>query len=180
MKGLTNNLIGGEKNNNIPHPFHLPFIMSLSCFSSAWPMETIIVHQALYCLQTTKDVWCRMHALIGESNQWRDLSPLQMPVLKLGLPKPFSCDSLCLLLSEREKDGSACLSVPACYSWSRDNLLFLYSPLHPNPPRSGAKKSRSAHFFPCPPLISDRSCLIMFPCLSLWFVSCLNVNEAIK
>lgn len=79
-------------------------------------METIIVHQALYCLQTTKEVWCRMHALIGESNQWWNLSPLQMPVLKLGLLKPFSCISPSLFLSEREKDGSACLNVPACYS----------------------------------------------------------------
>lgn len=52
-------------------------------------METIIVHQALYCLQTTKEVWCRMHTLIGESNQWWNLSLLQMPVFETGITEAF-------------------------------------------------------------------------------------------
>lgn len=74
-------------------------------------METITVHQALYCLQTTKEGGCRMHTLIGESNQWWNLSPLQMPVLKLGLLKPFSCAALSLLLSESKREREMDLPV---------------------------------------------------------------------
>lgn len=82
-------------------------------------METITVHQALHCLQTTKEGWCRMHTLIGESNQWWNLSPLQMLVLKLGLLKPFSC----VAPSVRARERWICLFKCTC-------LLELLSLIH--------------------------------------------------
>lgn len=103
MKGLTNNLIGGEKqqySSPFPSPFHhVPELFFLR-----------LTYGNNYCasgLVLPPDYQGRLvwdaHTLIGESNQWWNLSPLQMPVLKLGLPEPFSCIGPSLFLSDREK-----------------------------------------------------------------------------
>lgn len=125
-EGFDKQFNWGRKYSNIPRPFHLPFITSPSCFSTAWPMETIIVHRI--GAASTEEVWCGMHTLIGESNQWWNLSTPDASV-ETGIIEAFQQPPTPpLLVSEGGKDGSAWLNGPTCYGWGRDNLLFLYKP----------------------------------------------------
>lgn len=138
MKGLTNNLIGGKKQQ-----YSSPFSISLSSHPRAiFPLPDL--WKQLLCIRPCtasrlpRKAACRMHTLIGESNQCWNLSPLQMPTLKPGLLKPFSC--FCQSWRKMDLPVQMYLPVPAeaeIIYCSPRSLLFS------NPQRRGAKKTPS-------------------------------------